>query len=130
MDEGDLRLIGPATEARDLVKVSLAAGSRSASVSADQSVRRLISIRLSGWERAATVVSRCEAARFLKLEENRYSRAGTASPSAIIDEAGKVTVTPATGITVVSALAIVDPGPDNYVLDERALDTIPSIFTP
>lgn len=130
LDNGDLKLIGSATEASSLVKARLTTGNGSAVIETDPSVRRLLTIRLSGWERSAAVVDRSDAAGLIGLQDNRYSRAGTASPLAYRDEAGLVIATPATGVTVISAMAIIDPGADTYILDERALDSIPSIFNP
>lgn len=121
LDEGRPELAGRPSEAAALLSVE------DGRVTADAAVRRIVSLRLSSWERPAEVADVEGLAGRIRLQANPYSAAGCASPLAWRDSGGCVRVAPCDGSDiVVEAQAYVDPGEDLYMLDERALSTIPT----
>lgn len=116
----------PVVKAAGLLSLELTdADGPQASVSADPSVRTVLSLRLSGWSSDAFVASGADAARALVLMSNPFSRPGAASPLAWLGDDDVVRVAPADSSSrIVAALAVVDPGPDTYIFDDRALSHI------
>lgn len=130
LDEGDRCLVGPPSDASDLVglKTDQADGHR-AVVATDRTLRKLCGIRLSGWRHMAAVVDARQIVFELALQNNKYSRAGLGSPIAWREPTGTVYAAPATaGSTVAEATGYIDTGADSYRIDERALETIPSFI--
>ena len=125
LDAGDHALVGPPADVRGLIAVD--DGGR---VMADASVRRIASLRLESWERGAEVDDGAAVAGRIALQDNPYSAAGRVSPLAWRDRGGTVRGAPRTaGDLVTEAYAWLDPGEDTYILDERALETIPTELT-
>lgn len=124
LDEGAVATVGPPHDAAELMAM---AGGK---VMADASVRRIASLRLSSWERAAEVADGDTVAGRIALQDNPYSAAGPASPLAWRDRSGIVRVAPYSSDDLVTeAYAWLDPGEDTYIIDERALETIPTQLT-
>lgn len=121
LDEGKPDITGHPADAATLLSVE------SSRITADASVRRIVSLRLSSWDRAAEVADGADVAGRVGLQANPYSAAGCASPLAWRDSGGQVWVTPCDCNDRVSeAQAYIDPGEELYILDERALSTIPT----
>lgn len=124
LDEGSPNLIGKPVDATALLSIT------DGRVMADTSVRRISSLRLSSWERPAEVVDGAAIAGRLGLQDNPYSAAGAVSPIAWRDSGGTVRVAPCgSDDYITEAYAWLDPGDDQYILDERALATIPKELT-
>lgn len=127
LDTAPPGLIGPPSDASHLVTLRHTNGDRHARISLDPSVRRLVSIRLSHWLRPAGIAEAADVSARLAMQDNPFCAAGTYSPLAWRDSAGQIFISPADAGSVVSeARAVVDPGEDVYILDELALDSIPS----
>lgn len=91
-------------------------------------VRRLLSLRLTGWMRPAGPADEDEASRRAALALNPYLRPGPHSPLCIT-RGRRLTAAPfEDGDIVAEAMAVTDPGPELYILDESLLDTIPDIL--
>lgn len=86
--------------------------------------RRVLSVRLSGWLREAPVLPDGEYARVLALQRNRFTASGSASPVAVCCPDGRIAAWPGAPHAQ-EVTAIVDPGPDTYILDDAAL---PDLF--
>ncbi len=86
-------------------------------------VVRVLSVKLSGWERAAPVTDADAAQR--RLEGNRYACGGVAAPVAVARSKGVIelyALPHSRSLPLVeSVTAIVDPGPELYVMDEELL---------
>lgn len=88
---------------------------------------RLLNIRLRSWKRPARVVTRAEydadgsSARAL----NPFCAPGADSPAAILEPSGEVTLLPASAPdSVAHAIAVTDPGPDLFTLDESLIESL------
>lgn len=126
LDTADPALIPPPADAAGALSLHYQGGGR-AIITPDQSVRRLLSVKLSEWSRPADIVDGSSIALAIAMLDNPFSAAGPASPIAWRDSSGRIFAAPATGSSsIVSSSAVIDPGPDSYILDERALETIPS----
>lgn len=127
LDTASPDLIGPLSEASALLTLRHSPGDRHAAVTPDPSLRRLSSLRLSGWHRAAVIADARDIPALIAMQDNPFCAAGNCSPLAWRDRAGKIFAAPASETsTVVEAWAVVDPGDGTYILDERALETIPA----
>lgn len=86
--------------------------------------RRVLSVRLQGWQCRVQPVSHdsAEGAMLLRRLASPYARPGTASPTAVLTADGRLTVAPVDIPVVESLRAIVDPGPDTYILCPSLLD--------
>lgn len=86
-------------------------------------VVRVLWVKLSGWERAAQVTEADPALR--RLEGNRYACGGVAAPVAVTRSKGAVELFAlpySQSLPLVeSVTAVVDPGPELYVMDEELL---------
>ncbi|MDE6270053.1 MAG: hypothetical protein K2M12_04255 [Muribaculaceae bacterium] len=91
-------------------------------------VRRLLSIRQTGWLTATVPRSAEEAAETLRRSLNPYLQPGPAVPLCVMLGRDFELQPYEDGDVVVSARAITDPGPENYVLDESLLASIPDIL--
>lgn len=124
LDSASPEFIGPPVNATALVSLEQPDDRSTAVITCDPSVRRLVSIRLSGWQCEAEVRP-CD--RDPAMLANRFARPGVCAPSAWRLPSSSVRVAPAdAGSHIVAASAVIDPGPDVYRLDERALATIDS----
>lgn len=93
-----------------------------------ESVRRLISLQISGCTHATSILPADAAQRQIALSTNRYSCAGTANPVATqLNRTITLLCRTADGKapTILSSVAVVDPGDEWYVFDESALSLIP-----
>lgn len=99
-----------------------------------ENCRRLISVQLNSWHRPALVVAAHQNPRLEIMQANPYSRAGAQRPLAVVHGRSvhlySADTSSAVSHKISSALAITDPGPDTFVLDERALSTIPHRLIP
>lgn len=90
-------------------------------------VRRVASVWLSGWERPVVPwpVESKESARVLRLAACPFTRPGVSESAALIFPGGVLRCYCATdGVavpTLVSLLAVCDPGPDSYIIDDSEL---------
>ena len=84
------------------------------------SVRRPLSIRLKGWENTAPVMTPHQASAALQRMASPFGKPGACNPLAIIRPDGTVKAYPY-GSAAESAIAVTDPGPDTYILDESLL---------
>lgn len=124
LDAAVPEFVGPPVDATALVSIAPPDDRSTAVVTCDPSVRRLVSIRLSGWQCEAAV---CPCDCDPVLLANRFARPGVCSPCAWCLPSSSVRVSPAVADSrIVAASAVIDPGPDVYRLDERALSTIDS----
>lgn len=91
--------------------------------------RRAFDIRLGGWLRAVPVLPAANADQVLRRQLNPYTRATAASPVAVAAPGGAdgamggILAWPAAA-DVCLLTAVVDPGPDKYVMDEAAMGAL------
>ncbi len=112
---------------RDIAsQATLIRGQQLARVSLPASVRRVVSVRLSGWHAAAAPVAADTAAPRIARLASPFGRPGNAQPLAAFLPEGLAVAPAAPDAVVESLIAVVDPGPETYVLDESLLATIPA----
>lgn len=85
-------------------------------VSLPANARRPLSVKLKGWPRAALIAVEARPAR---ISPNYGDISGRRWPTA--RRAGGVLEVSPEGTAVESLVAVVDPGPDTYILDESLL---------
>lgn len=123
LDEGRPEMTGAPADATGLL--TLGDGGL---ITAAPEVRRVVSLQLSSWARGVTVRDADDVAGRLHLEANPYSAAGPLQPAAWRDSGGIIRVAPySASDSIAAAAAYADTGEDLYVLDERAISTIPTI---
>lgn len=114
------------SSADSLVSVSTVSDSGEAILSLRDTVVSLRSVRLSGWTASADISQ--DSPTRQALAANPYSRPGVHSPVAWIGADGLIRAAPASpGSLIVEARAVVDPGPDTYILPSDALSHLPPI---
>lgn len=94
--------------------------------------RRVLSVSLRGWERHAAVLPETSCGEVMQRQLNRFTRATARHPVAVRagnstgGSAGGVLCWPSPGgrVSVSGAIAVTDPGPDYYTLDEVAVDEL------
>ncbi|MDE6334692.1 MAG: hypothetical protein K2L77_08615 [Muribaculaceae bacterium] len=88
--------------------------------------RRVLAVQLQGWQRHVQPVCHDspEGTLLLRRLASPYARPGTGCPSAIMMADGRIAVAPVDIPAIQSVRAIVDPGPDSYVLCPSLLDNI------
>ncbi|MDO4319692.1 MAG: hypothetical protein Q4C34_03880 [Bacteroidales bacterium] len=91
--------------------------------------RRVASVALAGWQRAVGPVGGDEARRVMARAASPYTLPGICEP-AVVACGRSLLCMPATTPTVASLMAVIDPGPESYVLDESLLATIPQSIDP
>ena len=126
LDTAPVQLLPVADIAPDLHLAHAPGGAATATL--PSRARRLIDIRLSSWMQPA--IPHADPAATLRLAVNPYCAPGPHSP-ACTATGRHLLLTPARADTdtVVRAMAVTDPGPDAYILDETLLHTIPDILT-
>jgi len=91
--------------------------------------RRLLEIRVTGWNNPAQPCTVADAQRRCALALNPYSAPGASHPMCVCT-GRRIHVCPIEdGDIVHYALAVVDTGPDCYVLDESLVSMIPDVFS-
>lgn len=125
LDTAPAQLLPVADIAPDLHLAHAPGGAATATMPAR--ARRIIDIRLSSWMQPAE--PHTDTAAVLRLAANPYCAPGPHSP-ACTATGRHLLLTPACAHTdtVVRAMAVTDPGPETYILDETLLDTIPDIL--
>lgn len=98
-------------------------------VTLPENCRRTVCIRLAGWQRAAAPLTGEAAAQTAARAASDYAAPGVCEP-AVIAEGRTLVCMPASSPTVTSLMAVIDPGPELYVLDESLLATIPTTIDP
>lgn len=123
LDRAPSRLVHTADVAS---RATLAVSGSRGSVTFPADVRRVLSVRLSGWNAPAQVAAGKEAARRLARCASPFGRPGPCRPL-VVECAQGVEVMPAAASDTVAELrAVVDPGPEVYILDESLTATIPT----
>lgn len=86
-------------------------------------VRRLVTLEISGAEAPVALMAPGSDPRREVLNSNPYSRSGQTQPTAVVAADGTLTLYCKMSDTPVisRALAVVDPGDEEYELDESAL---------
>lgn len=89
--------------------------------------RRVIGVRLSGWRRDAELVTDLSSAR-ARMQMSEFVRGGSEFPVAIVekDRLTLYSVDPLHKTEVISLRCVTEPPAGVYILDRRALETIPS----
>lgn len=84
-------------------------------------VRRVISVKLQGWKRPVEPLAWVDAAPRLARLASPFCQPGPCEPMAVIRADGALLVAPVKVPAVESLRAIIDPGPETYIIDETLL---------
>lgn len=103
-----------------------AAGSSHHLILLPSDCRRVLSVRLQGWQRSVHPerYDTPDGDRLLRRLASPFARPGTACPTAVMMADGSIAVAPVDIPVVESLRAIVDPGPDTYILCPSLLEEI------
>lgn len=121
LDTGDLRHLAPEDIGASVLLTTMYdfAG---AVLTLPGNCRRVISVTMDNWRRPAPVLPASGFDMVSALQMNPYTAAAEETPVAVLSSDGTVHVWPSTG-KVQSVIAVTDPGPDTYILDDSALPT-------
>lgn len=121
LDTADVALLAPADIAAD---TAVDAGADGCSLLAlPAACRRVLSVRLGGWECCAEVLPQAEEGRVRALQLNPFTASDASVPKAVWLSDGHIAAWPR-GSVAESVVAVCDPGPEVYTLDERALSVL------
>lgn len=121
LDTADVALLAPADIAAD---TTVDAGADGCSLLwLPARCRRVLSVRLDGWECCAEVLPQTEEGGVRALQLNPFTASTVSTPKAVWLSEGRIAAWPR-GSVAESVVAICDPGPDVYTLDERALSVL------
>lgn len=123
LDKGDLSLLQVSDISRDVALKHL--GDGSATITLPAECRRVIELKLDGWNRPAILVS--PGSPIAALQQSPYSRGNVEEPVAIT-HCGYLHIytPPSTTARIVTLKCVLEPAEGKYVIDERALATIPA----
>lgn len=91
--------------------------------------RRVADIRLEGWERSVAPITDSRAETALAMAASPYAAPGCAEPVAVLSGRRLICCPGGTG-RIASLRAVVDPGPETYILHESLLASIPGSINP
>ena len=91
---------------------------------------RVIAVQLAGWQRPAVPLSHGDASSLMLRASSSYTSPGICEPAAILTPDGHLLCLPATTPTLAMLTAVIDPGPEQYILHESLLATIPRSIDP
>ena len=126
LDSAPAALLPVEDVSAEIMLVISASGSATASLPVR--ARRLLELRLASWRNPAVPVVHGEATRRQILALNPYSAPGAVAPMCAVAGRALRLMPAAHADKVARAMAVVDPGPDIYILDESLLNEIPDIF--
>ncbi|MDE6486040.1 MAG: hypothetical protein K2L76_00875 [Muribaculaceae bacterium] len=124
LDTADTALL-PVDDVHDEIELAVCPGHEAVEGQLPPRARRLLEVRMTGWLNAAVPCTPASATRRHALALNPYSAPGPAHPLCSMD-GRRIHMRPFTedGDVLVLARAVVDPGPDRYILDDSLLSTI------
>ncbi len=102
-----------------------AAGSIGVSMQLSEIHRRIVAVHAASWNYAVAPSEPDYAAMRLQFSSSPYARPSSGSPLAWV-RAGVLSLAPCKLGEALSIRAVVDPGPDMYILDDSLLSTIPT----
>lgn len=118
----------PCRDVKAECTASIVAPAAAIAVTFPAAARRPVSIRIRGWQRSAMILGHEHYDAVLRRQFNPYTAAAAGSPVAVTvprarpDTPHQVLVWPKiAGNFIDEATAIIDPGPESYILDESLL---------
>lgn len=124
LDTADPALL-PVDDVHHDISLTVCPGHEAVEGELPSSVRRLLEVRMTGWLNSAIPCTPVAQPRRHALALNPYSAPGPTHPLCSLD-GRRICMRPFTddGDVLVLARAVVDPGPDRYILDDSLLSTI------
>ena len=128
LDSADPDLL-PVSDIAPQASLSQPQNDGSAIICLPENARRVLSLRLNRWMRYASPRTPDSVSDILALMASPYGRPGIYSPLAVLLPHALM-VAPAQSDSIASLLAVIDPGPESYILDESLLALIPKTLKP
>lgn len=119
LDTGELRQLAPEDISASVLLTTMYEF-KGAILTVPDNCRRVFSVTMDNWRCAAPVLPASEYGRVAALQMNPYTAATEETPVAVLSADGKVHAWPGAG-KAQSVIAVTDPGPDLYILDDSAL---------
>lgn len=123
LDNGELSLLQVSDIAKDVALKFQNDGTATVTLPAE--CRRVIEVNVDGWHQSAIPVTADSPLGM--LQQSAYSRGGVEEPVAVAHQGYLQLYTPPSSTARISSLkCVLEPAEGSYVLDERALATIPA----